>query len=72
VIAASIQCFAGAQSCVASRLTEGEPYEFARTSSGWVTHALAPPASRFEPDSYWHARIVRRHRDGVVQRAELG
>jgi NHL repeat len=47
VIAPSIQCFADAQSCTASRLSEGEPFEFSRTETGWVTNPLAPPASAF-------------------------
>ncbi len=48
MIGVSIQCLAGAESCGALRQSEGEPYEFTRTPAGWVTHALAPPASRFE------------------------
>ncbi|HEV3047047.1 MAG TPA: hypothetical protein VGY13_06755 [Solirubrobacteraceae bacterium] len=53
VIAPSDQCFSGPKSCVAYRLTEGEPYEFTRTSQGWVTEPLAPPIDEFETDSYW-------------------
>jgi hypothetical protein len=45
VASASIQCFAGALSCTASRESEGEPFLFTRTSQGWATTALAPPAS---------------------------
>jgi hypothetical protein len=52
VIAASLQCFAGPESCVAARESEGEPYLFERTADGWVTHPLAPPAS-LETDSWW-------------------
>jgi hypothetical protein len=52
VIAPSLQCFAGPESCVAARGSEGEPYEFTRTGAGWATHPLAPPAS-FETDSWW-------------------
>jgi sugar lactone lactonase YvrE len=51
VIAPSIQCFEGAKGCVASRHAEGEPYEFARTNDGWVTHALAAPATQFASSS---------------------
>jgi hypothetical protein len=49
VLAPSIQCFAGAESCTGLRsLGEGEPYEFERpTGGGWVTHPLAPPAATF-------------------------
>ena len=47
LIAPSIQCFADAESCTGIRTTEGQPYEFARTSQGWVTHPLAPPASTY-------------------------
>lgn len=45
VVASSIQCFGGSESCVASRQSEGEPYAFTRTSNGWVTTALAPPVN---------------------------
>ena len=51
VIASAIQCFAGAQSCNASRNTVGSPYQFTRTSSGWQTTALAPPATQFAVSS---------------------
>jgi hypothetical protein len=53
LIAFSIQCFAGAESCTADRVTQGEPYVFTRTAGGWVTTALAPPAPRFEVNSAW-------------------
>ncbi len=52
VIAPSTQCFAGPESCVGVRgEATGEQYAFMRTSDGWVTHPLAPPAS-FET-SWW-------------------
>ncbi len=51
VILSSIQCFAGAGSCTSNRLTTGEPFEFTRTSEGWVTSALAPPAAQFEANT---------------------
>jgi hypothetical protein len=51
LILLSIQCFAGAGSCTANRGANGEPFEFTRTSSGWVTTPLAPPASEFPNDS---------------------
>jgi DNA-binding beta-propeller fold protein YncE len=44
MVASSIQCFGEAQSCTADRESEGEPFLFTRTSHGWVTSALAPPA----------------------------
>jgi len=51
VIAASVQCFADPQTCKAIRAPdEGNPFEFSRTASGWVTHPLAAPAS-VETDS---------------------
>ncbi len=53
VIAPTDQCFPGAPSCVGARQNEGEPYEFLRTSSGWQTHPLAPPATSFQTNSYW-------------------
>ncbi|MFI4972341.1 MAG: hypothetical protein ACHP7H_06655, partial [Hyphomicrobiales bacterium] len=52
VIAPSLQCLAAGQSCVGLRRSEGEPYEFARTGAGWVTHPLAPPATGFETTSW--------------------
>jgi hypothetical protein len=53
VIMSSIQCFAGAESCTGSRQSEGEQFLFSRTSGGWTTTALAPPASRFDANSAW-------------------
>jgi hypothetical protein len=53
VIATSIQCFAGSESCTASRQSEGEPFVFTRTAGGWVTSALAPSAAQFAGNSYW-------------------
>lgn len=53
VIAPTIQCFAPSESCTADRQTEGEPFEFTRTPTGWVTTALAPPATRFSENSAW-------------------
>jgi hypothetical protein len=54
VMAPTIQCFAGAVSCTASRgLGIGVPYEFSRTSSGWIASSLAPPASISTTSSPW-------------------
>jgi hypothetical protein len=53
VIVRSIQCFAESESCVATRGTFGEPFEFDRTSSGWTTTPLAPPAIQFSENSAW-------------------
>jgi hypothetical protein len=48
VIASAIQCFADAGSCNAQQEDGiGSPYEFTRTSGGWVTTPLAPPATKF-------------------------
>ncbi len=55
VIAQSLQCFAAPESCVVLRDSEqhmGAPYEFTRTTAGWVTHPLAPPAS-VQTDTLW-------------------
>lgn len=41
VLATSIQCFHEPQFCVGTRETEGEPYEFQRTASGWLTQPMA-------------------------------
>jgi hypothetical protein len=53
LMAASIQCFSGSESCVGTRQNEGEPYLFARTVGGWQTTALAPPATQFATNSTW-------------------
>jgi hypothetical protein len=53
VLTSSIQCFAQAQSCTGDRVSKGPPFEFARTSGGWQTHPLTPPASTFEVNSVW-------------------
>ncbi len=56
VMAMSIQCFANAEACTVIRSTGGsvgQPYLFTRTSTGWVTTALQPPASEFPIDSDW-------------------
>jgi hypothetical protein len=45
VISKSIQCFHQPESCIGIRQTEGEPYAFERTESGWQTTPLTPPAS---------------------------
>ena len=55
VIATSIQCFAQSPSCTADRQTNGEPYEFTRTSGGWVTMPLAPPSTMSVANSAWLA-----------------
>ena len=49
----SIQCFANAESCDANRGPVGTSYLFSRTTTGWTTTALAPPASQFEASSGW-------------------
>jgi hypothetical protein len=51
LILGSVQCFAGAGSCTGARKTIGEPYEFTRTSSGWVTTPLAPSATQFDQNT---------------------
>jgi hypothetical protein len=53
VIASSLQCFSDAQSCTGDRVSKGPPFEFERTSSGWVTRPLAPSASEFEINTVW-------------------
>ncbi len=55
MIAPSIQCFAGAQSCTGVREREGGAYEFARTSQGWTTNPLAPPSTKFDESTLWAA-----------------
>jgi hypothetical protein len=51
LIAMSLQCFADAGSCSVERQHEGEPFAFTRAAGGWVTTAMAPPATRFEQNS---------------------
>jgi hypothetical protein len=46
VLSQSIQCFDDPTSCTALRQTEGTPYAFEHTATGWVTRPLAPPVSR--------------------------
>ncbi len=58
MIVLSIPCLANTHSCTAARERQGEPYEFARTSEGWVTHPLAPPLNKFEESSLWSADPV--------------
>jgi len=58
VTALDIQCFepsgsAPTESCDGVRGTNGEPFEFTRTSSGWETTALAPPATQFSENTPW-------------------
>jgi hypothetical protein len=53
LIAPSIQCFASSESCTGERQNEGEPFEFTRTPSGWVTTPLAPPATQFSANTAW-------------------
>ncbi len=49
VMMVSTQCFGNAVSCPADESGRaGTPYEFTRTSDGWATTALAPPATRFD------------------------
>ncbi len=52
VILDSVQCFAGAGSCIGARAGAGEPFAFTRTADGWVTNAMAPAATRFGDNSY--------------------
>jgi DNA-binding beta-propeller fold protein YncE len=53
LVAPAIQCFSDALSCVAARFTEGEPFLFSRTGSGWSDRALTLPASQFAAASSW-------------------
>jgi hypothetical protein len=52
VIVPSVQCFAAAKSCIAHRQSEGELYEFSRSSGTWQTNPLAPPATQFRTESF--------------------
>jgi hypothetical protein len=46
IISNSVQCFANSPSCTGLREQEGDPYLFTRTSAGWTTTPLAPPATQ--------------------------
>jgi DNA-binding beta-propeller fold protein YncE len=47
VILDSVQCLPGSVSCAADTGLVGTPVAFSRTSAGWVTSPLAPPATEF-------------------------
>ncbi len=51
VVLSTIQCFGGTESCNANRQIQGEPFAFTRTSGGWLTSALAPPAARLDQNT---------------------
>ena len=52
LILTSIQCFANAASCTAAAGNAvGSQYLFSRAGTGWLTNALAPPATQFEENS---------------------
>jgi hypothetical protein len=51
MIVPSVQCFDGAESCIAHRGSEGELYEFSRVSGAWQTHPLAPSANQFRTET---------------------
>lgn len=54
VMAMSIQCFAGAESCAAQHGDAGgSPYSFERTPGGWVTTPLSPPATLYGVTTPW-------------------
>jgi sugar lactone lactonase YvrE len=47
----TIQCFADAVSCNASRGRSGSLYGFTRSSGGWVAHQIALPSTQFTTSS---------------------
>jgi DNA-binding beta-propeller fold protein YncE len=53
VTAMTIQCFASSESCTGLRSQDGEPFQFTRTPSGWVTTAPAPPTTQFPENTPW-------------------
>jgi len=56
VIAYSLQCFAGAQSCTGSRGgLYGVPFEFSRGEAGWATHSLTGSAGVYSSSGLWGA-----------------
>jgi hypothetical protein len=50
-ILSSVQCLDGAVSCPGLRQRAGTPFAFSRTSGGWVTTPLAPPATQFNSNA---------------------
>jgi DNA-binding beta-propeller fold protein YncE len=52
VAVGSIQCLPSTLSCIAHRSSEGEPYEFVRSQTGWHVIPLAPPAASFQTNSW--------------------
>ena len=50
LVVPSIQCFGGSESCTAYRYSD-DSFLFSRTSAGWITTPLAPPASQFSANS---------------------
>jgi hypothetical protein len=53
VIALTIQCIPGSESCTGLRAVDGEPFEFTRTSTGWVSTPLSPPSTQFSENTSW-------------------
>ena len=53
LLAPTVQCFNQATGCVGVRGSEGEPYDFSRTASGWTGQSLGPPATLFSTHSWW-------------------
>jgi hypothetical protein len=53
VIAATVQCFGAAPSCVGNRQNEGAPYAFERSPGGWSARSITPPATAYPTYSYW-------------------
>jgi hypothetical protein len=53
LMVSNIQCFGGAESCVALRGQVGQPLLFTRTAAGWTATALQPAARQFEADTEW-------------------
>jgi hypothetical protein len=52
VLDRSIQCFGAPKSCVGLRAFEGEPFRFTRSTDGWSSEPLAPPAT-FTSNTMW-------------------
>ncbi len=53
LIMSAVQCFGDSVSCPANADKVGTPFEFTRTSGGWVAGALAPPASQSGANDAW-------------------
>jgi hypothetical protein len=51
-VTTSAQCFGHSESCTAIQFSHNQPYEFERTSGGWITRPLAPSGASYEASTW--------------------